>query len=206
MVEQNMITTALKEYNVPDAAISKYREDFMSLSVNGVDDKEGYDLCHSARMEVKGKRVEVEKTRKKLKEDALEYGRAVDKEAKRITALLEPIENYLLSQEKIVDDEKARIKAEAEAKEAARIQARIDKLFAFDCVLLCFDFRFFLSLFFGNSVQTCGFCFLICPDFSEAFFFNTLVLFFFFNSGIFSVNQFFKLRANRFILFIGASF
>lgn len=133
MVEQNMIKTALKEYNVPDAAISKYREDFMSLSVNGVDDKEGYDLCHSARMEVKGKRVEVEKTRKKLKEDALEYGRAVDKEAKRITALLEPIENYLLSQEKIVDDEKARIKAEAEAKEAARIQARIDRLFAFGC-------------------------------------------------------------------------
>jgi chromosome segregation ATPase len=120
MVEQNMITTALKEYNVPDAAISKYREDFMSLSVRGVDDKEGYDLCHSARMEVKGKRVEVEKTRKKLKEDALEYGRVVDKEAKRITALLSPIEEYLLSQEKIVDDEKERIK---NAEENARIEA-----------------------------------------------------------------------------------
>ena len=133
MVEQNMITTALKEYNVPDAAIAKYRQDYLSLTVKGVEDKEGYDLCHAARMEVKGKRVEVEKTRKKLKEDALEYGRAVDKEAKRITALLAPIEEHLLAQEKIVDDEKARIKAEAEAKEAARIQARIDKLFAFGC-------------------------------------------------------------------------
>lgn len=120
MVEQSMITTALKEYNIPDTAIAKYRQDFMVLSVKGVDDKDGYDLCHSARMEVKGKRVEVEKTRKKLKEDALEYGRAVDKEAKRITALLEPIENYLLSQEKIVDDEKERIK---KAEENARIEA-----------------------------------------------------------------------------------
>jgi len=80
-------------------------------------------------MNIKGKRVEVEKTRKKLKEDALEYGRAVDGEAKRITALLAPIETYLESQEKIIDDEKARIKADAAAVEAARVQARTDKLY-----------------------------------------------------------------------------
>jgi len=129
MVEQSMITTALQQYNVTDAVIAKYKSDYMALTVKSVEDKEGYDLCHAARMEVKGKRVEVEKTRKKLKEDALEYGRAVDKEAKRITALLEPIEDHLTAQEKIIDDEKARIKAEAEAKEAARIQLRIDSLF-----------------------------------------------------------------------------
>ena len=133
MVEQNMVETAIKQYNITDAAIAKYRQDYLSLTVQGVDDKEGYDLCHAARMEVKGKRVEVEKTRKKLKEDVLEYGRVVDKEAKRITALLEPIEEHLTVQEKIIDDEKARIKAEAEAKEAARIQARIDSLFSFGC-------------------------------------------------------------------------
>lgn len=133
MVEQSMITTALKEYNITDAAIEKLKADYMKISVKDVNDKEGYDLAHTARMDVKGRRVDVEKKRKKLKEDALEYGRAVDKEAKRITALLEPIESYLESQEKIVDDEKARIKAEAEAKEAARIQARIDRLFALGC-------------------------------------------------------------------------
>jgi chromosome segregation ATPase len=120
MVEQTLITTALQEYNITDAAIAQYKQDFMVLSVKGIDDRDGYDLCHSARMEVKGKRVEVEKTRKKLKEDALEYGRVVDKEAKRITSLLEPIENYLLSQEKIIDDEKERIK---KAEELARIEA-----------------------------------------------------------------------------------
>lgn len=129
MVDNNMIETAIKQYNVTDAAIAKYNKEYMALNVKGVEDKEGYELCHTARMEIKGKRVEVEKTRKHLKEDALEYGRAVDKEAKRITSLLEPIEDHLASQEKIVDDEKARIKAEADRKEAARIQERVDKLY-----------------------------------------------------------------------------
>lgn len=133
MVEQSMITTALKEYNITDAAIEKLKADYMKISVKDVNDKEGYDLAHTARMDIKSRRVDVEKKRKKLKEDALEYGRAVDKEAKRITSLLEPIETYLESQEKIIDDEKARIKAEIEAKEAKRVQVRIDRLFAIGC-------------------------------------------------------------------------
>ena len=134
MVEQEMITKALAEYHVTDAALAKLNEEYMALTVKSVADVQGYNLVHAARMNIKGKRVEVEKTRKKLKEDALEYGRAVDGEAKRITALLAPIESHLESQEKIVDDEKARIKAEAEAKEAARIKARLDKLYALGCV------------------------------------------------------------------------
>lgn len=132
-MNQEMITTALAQYNITDAAIAKYKSDYMGLIVKNVRDEEGYKLVHSARMVIKGKRIEVEKKRKELKEDALRYGQAVDKEAKRITALLEPIEGHLESQEKIIDDEKARIKAEAEAKELARIQARIDKIFSFGC-------------------------------------------------------------------------
>ena len=120
MVEQSMITTALKEYSVTDAVIAKYKQEYMALTVKGIDDKNGYDICHTARMEIKGKRVEVEKTRKKLKEDSLEYGRAVDKEAKRITALLEPIEEHLTAQEKIIDDE-------LERKRQALINAKLEE-------------------------------------------------------------------------------
>ena len=120
MVEQSMITTALKKYSVTDAVIAKYKQEYMALTVKGIDDKNGYDICHTARMEIKGKRVEVEKTRKKLKEDSLEYGRAVDKEAKRITALLEPIEEHLTAQEKIIDDE-------LERKRQALINAKLEE-------------------------------------------------------------------------------
>jgi hypothetical protein len=118
----------LERFNVTDAAIAKLNTDYMALTVKGAADKSGYEIVKAARIDIKKRRVEVEKTRVTLKAESLEYGRRVDGEAKRITALLEPIETHLIAQEKIVDDEKARIKAEAEAKEAARVQARIERL------------------------------------------------------------------------------
>jgi threonine aldolase len=54
-----------------------------------------------------------------LKADALEYGRVVDSVAKRITAEIESVENVLSAAKQIVDDEKARVKREAEAAAAA---------------------------------------------------------------------------------------
>jgi chromosome segregation ATPase len=90
-------------------------------------------------MVVKSKRVEVEKVRKELKADALEYGRKVDAEAKRITAMLQPIEDHLTAEEEAYLAEKERIKnaarllAEQEARakaeaEAARLKAEQDRI------------------------------------------------------------------------------
>lgn len=129
MTEKKMIDTALAEYKITDAAIAKIKSDYMSLIVKNPQDIEGYEQVHQARMDVKNRRVDIEKTRKKLKQDALDYGRAVDAEAKRITGLLEPIESYLQEQEDIVVKEKERIKKEEEEKEKQRIQQRIDRLF-----------------------------------------------------------------------------
>jgi hypothetical protein len=75
----------------------------------------------------------VEKKRKKMKEKALIFERAVDAEANRIKGLLEPIETHLEAQETAIDQEKARIKAEAEKREQERIQARINRLFEMGC-------------------------------------------------------------------------
>ena len=75
---------------------------------------------------MKGKRVEVEKKRKELKADALEWGRKVDTEAKRIFGLLEPIETHLQTEENRVAQEKERIRQEKIEKEKARV-AKIEK-------------------------------------------------------------------------------
>jgi DNA repair exonuclease SbcCD ATPase subunit len=106
------IETELAKFTITDAAIATMAEKYMPLSINGLDDKDGYDKVHAARMVVKGKRVEIEKIRKELKKDALAFGKAVDGEAKRITALLEGIEGHLSDQQSAVDDEKERIKRE----------------------------------------------------------------------------------------------
>jgi|LSQX01.1.fsa_nt_gb hypothetical protein len=128
------VESQLSEFRISDAAIAAMAEDYLPLVIAGIDDADGFRKVHEARMVVKSKRVEVEKVRKALKEDALKYGRMVDAEAKRITALIAPIETHLKEQEDAYNAEKerirnaARLKAEAEARakaeaEAARLRA-----------------------------------------------------------------------------------
>jgi hypothetical protein len=109
------------KYNITDTAINKMKTEYMALKVVGVDDSTGCQIVHDARIVVRDHRIAVEKTRKDLKADALEYGRKVDAEAKRITALLEPIESYLQEQEDIVKKEQERIKMEKIKAEEARV-------------------------------------------------------------------------------------
>ena len=106
------IKKELKKYNITDAEIAKASKECLQLVVTSVSDIVNYDIVKQARIGIKAKRVEVEKRRKELKAESLTFGRAVDSEAKRIFALIAPIEEYLISQENIVDDEKQRIKDE----------------------------------------------------------------------------------------------
>jgi len=69
------------------------------------------------RLELRAKRIEVEKARKQLKEQALREGQAIDRVAKWLKGLIEPTEQYLDEQEHFVE-----IKRKAE-EEARRIEA-----------------------------------------------------------------------------------
>jgi len=133
------IGTQLQRFNPTDAAIAEMRERYMPLTIAGLPDVEGFNRVHDARMVVRDYRVQVEKTRKELKADALDYGRKVDAEAKRITALLEPIETHLQTEEERITQERwkikhaAQIKAEEEEKarkeaEAVALRAEQDRL------------------------------------------------------------------------------
>jgi len=105
----------------------RYRE----IKVTGIDDQDNYKLAKSSRMELVHYRTGICKAGLSMREEAKIFSNKVISIEKKIIAAVTPIEEYLVSQEKIVDDEKARIKAEADAKEAARMQARIDKICSF---------------------------------------------------------------------------
>jgi chemotaxis protein histidine kinase CheA len=125
------INTELKKFNVTDIAIAELSKRYMPLVIAGLDDKEGFDAVHEARMDIKARRIEVTKTGKGLREDATKFSQAVIKEEKRIVALLAPIEDHLQSEEDKIENEKKHIKEEADRKEAERIQARVDKICSF---------------------------------------------------------------------------
>jgi len=109
--------TDLVEYSVTDAALESYRAEFLPLTIKGLDDHEGYEKVKEARLFIKGERVNVEKKRVELKAQSLEYGRAVDAEAKRITSAILEVEEHLIAEQKKIDDEVARIEFEKRQRE-----------------------------------------------------------------------------------------
>lgn len=134
MTELVLDQAAIKKFSQSDAGIARMAKEYMPLKINGVDDKKGFDIVHKARMDVKNHRVAVEKKRKELKADALEYGRKVDSEAKRLTAMLKPIEDHLQAEEQAVLDERERIRKEKEEAEQRRVQHRVERLAEFGVV------------------------------------------------------------------------
>jgi hypothetical protein len=122
----DMIAQAIAQYNAPEAVIAKIQTEYLPLSVK----EHGIDKVTGARKEVKRLRVSIESKRKELKADALAFGKAVDGEAKRLTGLIEPVEQHLQEEEDVYEAGKAmekRIKLEAQQR---KTQERIDRLTA----------------------------------------------------------------------------
>lgn len=114
------------EFGVADKTVADLRKRYGGLKIADAKDTKGYRVVQEAIADVKSVRVGVEKSRVAMKESALEYGRRVDAEAKRVTALLAAIEQPLVTEKKRIDDEKAAAKRAAEEAEKARIAAEIE--------------------------------------------------------------------------------
>ena len=123
------ITKELQQFNITDAAIAELKDRYMGLTIKDLDDKEGFQAVHTARMDIVKRRTSVTKTGKDMRAEANAYNKAVLDEEKRILKLLEPIEVHLDTEETRITNEKARIKREVEEAEEKRIQARVDRLF-----------------------------------------------------------------------------
>lgn len=127
--------SAVAAFSVADEKIAQWSAEFMPLTISDVGDTATLQVVHDARMTIKNTRVAVEKKRKELKADALEYGRTVDAEAKRITELLRPIEEHLAAEEDRVNAERERIRLQKIEAARAATQARVDALAAVGCVV-----------------------------------------------------------------------
>lgn len=91
-----------------------------SLTVNSIEQKAEMKMAREGRLFLKQKRIDVEKTRKQLKENALREGQTIDAIAKVLTNLIVPIEEDLENKERFAEiqeaNRKALLKAERENK------------------------------------------------------------------------------------------
>lgn len=115
-------TTQVVTYNITEGQIAATRDKCALLTA---DTPQGYEEVRLAIGHLRNARTAIEKRRVELKADALRYGRLVDSEAQRFTGLLEAIEEPLKVKKAAVDDEKARVKAEADA---AKLKALEDEI------------------------------------------------------------------------------
>jgi regulator of extracellular matrix RemA (YlzA/DUF370 family) len=99
-------------------------------SIVEVKDKAGREQAHGAAMELTRARTAVERAAKEAREDATKFSKAVIAEAARLVAIVEPEETRLKAVRDAWDAEQARIKAEAEAKERARVLAITERIAA----------------------------------------------------------------------------
>jgi chromosome segregation ATPase len=116
------LTTQVVAYSVTDAKIAEIAASCADLTT---DTPKGYEEVRIAIGNIVSLRTAIERRRVELKADALAWGKRVDGEARRLTVALEAIENPLKDKKKAVDDEKARIKAEADAAKLRALEAEI---------------------------------------------------------------------------------
>jgi hypothetical protein len=121
-----LLENSLIEKSKSDYIIEKFSE-FTSIATEWnekanaivVTDESQIDLMKQARegrLLLKAKRIEIEKTRKSLKEQSLNEGRLIDSIAKSLTILVEPAEKHLELQERFAEIQDQKRKAELKAK------------------------------------------------------------------------------------------
>lgn len=116
----------LSDFNPTKADVLALVEKSKGLRINGVNDKTGYEQVHAARMNLKNKRIEIEKKSKDLRADAQKFNKDVLALEHDLTDLIDPAEKEL----KEMEDEIELLK-EME-KRRALLPERKEKLKALD--------------------------------------------------------------------------
>lgn len=128
IVEDSQIVLSEIKYPVSttdlNALLEQYK-DIPDIDPDADEDLVGkqYQFVLSGHKAFVKARTGIEKTRKRLKQPALDYGKKVDEIAKEFQAMINKNEDKLQVQRKKVEDNEARKQREAEEKEEARIDA-----------------------------------------------------------------------------------
>jgi len=99
-----MIELNLDKFHPQKAELTILANSYKQLQINGVDDKEGYQAVDAARKDLKKVRVELTKTGKALRADALAFQKQVIATEKELVELIEPVEIELEQKQKVIDD------------------------------------------------------------------------------------------------------
>lgn len=99
----SMLTNIREGFQDAFAQAESWREKALAIKVTSLADKEAMKQAREMRLALKTIRVDAEKKRKALKEDALVMGRAIDGVNNLLLAAIQPLERHLEEQEKFAE-------------------------------------------------------------------------------------------------------
>ena len=114
------------DFDALKAEVSKQALQYADITA--IENKAGRDQVHAAAMTLKGKRVEIQRRAKEVREDAVQFQKAVIAKGEELAAIIEPEEKRLIALRDGWDAEREAEKAaaaEAEAKRKAGHEAGV---------------------------------------------------------------------------------
>lgn len=127
-LEQSKAQYILDNFQSYFSIASEWEQKAKSIVVTNAEQKTEMKMAREARLFLRQKRIDIENARKKLKEQSLREGKAIDGIANVLKALIEPIEKHLDEQEHFVENKLAEEQALLRAEEEARLEKeRLEK-------------------------------------------------------------------------------
>ena len=128
---QEKINTGLVAFNNKKAELEALAKSAAEITINGIEDKEGYKLADAKRKELKGERVQITKEGKSMRDTLNLVNKGIIEKEKELVAIISGEEKRLVDEIDKIEAEKERIRQEAIKAEEQRIQGRIDSLAEF---------------------------------------------------------------------------
>lgn len=121
LIVKDSISTAFEKENITEKLLLELKEKYSGITINGIEDTEGYELAKKANKELRSVQIKATQLCKIGREEAVKVQRLWIATEKDFNAKVDEIKNPIQSE---ID----RIEAEIEAKENARVDARMNKL------------------------------------------------------------------------------
>lgn len=93
----------IDKFTPQKAELQTLAAQYSALTIAGIQDKAGYKIVDEARKDLKRKRVEITKTGKELREEAVAFQKKVIAVEKELVALIEPVELDLATKQEAID-------------------------------------------------------------------------------------------------------
>jgi len=143
-----MENLSIEKFSPKKAELATLAKQYQSLEIKGINDKDGYLAVDEARKDLKSKRVEIKKTGKELRAEALKYQKDVILLENELVDIIEPLEKELLDKQDVIKQEKLIVEREILLPNRKTELAKIDINISDDELLLMSptDFTTFLNL------------------------------------------------------------